>query len=102
MRWAAEPGGVGPGEAFYERQRDAVEAKLARGRTRPWWFAVPAIGTAAACLLMVVGSPGPAPPPTPAPTDERLFAEIYESVHSDVPRAARPIRALFDGAPGRW
>ncbi len=61
-------------------------------------MAIPAVGTAVACMVLIVGSTRPKPEPETANGgDARLFAEIYESVHADVPRAAQPIRALFAG-----
>lgn len=96
-------------EDILARQRRAIMDRVeSPGGSRIKW--VPAF--AAACLLVVMAlvyQPGePVSPPVTkseiaksAPeTDAQLFSELYAIEQAEVPRAAAPIRQLFESSAG--
>lgn len=91
-------------EDLLRRQRQAVFARIERPRRpSPLWGLAPAAMTA----LLLIGVSFQSPKPveynqTAAITasDRELFNELSELMQEDTPRAAAPIRALFEQTHG--
>jgi hypothetical protein len=80
-------------------QRRAIYRRLDQPRPGTARRAAPAL---AAVFMLLIGlflmrqTPPPPAPPATAMSDSQLFAEIYAVEQSSEPRAASPIRALFE------
>jgi hypothetical protein len=88
-----------PDASFFARQRAAVY----RRAEQPRGFSVPRLATAGAALatvalsLLLLRTPEQqTPAPVAASDDAKLIAEIYSDAYNSEPRAADPVRALFE------
>ena len=82
--------------AFLAAQRARVREALERPRRR--WVPVTAVsamaGVSALAIVLFVNQPGPEN--KPQVSDAQFFAEISAVVEREEPRAATPIRGLFE------
>jgi hypothetical protein len=94
------------GEDRLRAQRTAIWNRIEQSRRPLYWRAVPALSTAlllVAAVALHIPRPGEPKPDRieytqlqPVKSDTEFFNEIASVVNADTPRAADPIRALFD------
>lgn len=84
--------------AWLARERLRLTERLER--TPSAWrrtFLCPALAAAAMVVMaLLVELPGPKPASEVASSDSQLLEEIYTLIQDDEPRAALPVRALFE------
>lgn len=83
-------------------QREQIWRRVESSCSGWIWRVVPATATAMVLMVALVLQQAPAPSPAPVevsqslPSDGQFFEEIASVANADVPRAADPIRSLFD------
>lgn len=89
-------------DEFLRGQRVRIQERIERHEGRVWWLRpAPAVAAAlmiAAGLMLRPPAPSPAPAPPPSESDAQFFSEIATVADQQAPRAADPIRGLFDEA----
>ncbi|MBI4877477.1 MAG: hypothetical protein HY822_22845 [Acidobacteria bacterium] len=81
-------------EAWLAGQRARVLERAARP---PLGLFRPVAALAAVTLLaLLIGGPRERALPVVAAADAQLFSEVYTLIQNDAPRAAAPVRALFE------
>ncbi|MBZ5516717.1 MAG: hypothetical protein LAN62_18085 [Acidobacteriia bacterium] len=90
-------GGAGTSEAFWRRQREAIDARLGQWPWhRPWKHLACATATVTLVLLATaVLYRRPAPRVNEAPVDDNaLLLSVHNSIRSEVPQALKPVALL--------
>jgi hypothetical protein len=88
-------------EAFWQRQREAIRARLAEQHpVQPWrrwiWATATVVLILAASALLSHNHTPPARAPAPADPDDALLLNVQQSIRSDLPQALRPAALLTE------
>ena len=82
-----------------EAQRIRIQARIDSEGSARLAFGLRPVFALGMLLTLVVLLNRPVEPPAPviASGETRIFTEIYQSLQYDEPRAAEPVRAMFEG-----
>lgn len=96
--WVEEIVAAEPAESFWQRQREAIGARVSEtARLRPWkrlLWATAAVVVVLLATVLVSRRPAPSPAHARLDPDDQLLLSVQQSIQSDLPQALQPAALL--------